>query len=164
MTRTTLATFATMLLLAGSAAAQKPDFSGSWKLDHEKSDSMPQISGAGRGTMMPTELFITQLSTRMTVEMKIAERTRTMSFNLDGSPSRNPGMMDNEMVTTSTWVDNTIVTKGKNSFKTPMGAVAIETTEVRSLSEDGRTMTVDMTVVSPRGTVKRRMVYEKGRE
>jgi hypothetical protein len=166
MIRTSMALIVGSILLAGPAAAQKPDFSGSWKLDQGKSDPLPQMAGegrpgGGRGMMTPTELFITQLSNRMTVELKSAEQTRTMSFNLDGSPSRNPGMGETEMVTTSTWVENTIQTKGKNTFKTPMGEFTIETTEIRSVSEDGNTMTVDLTVVTPRGTTKRKLVYQK---
>lgn len=115
----------------------------------------------GRGMMAPTELFITQLSSRMTIEQKTAERTRTMTYNLDGAESRNPGMGGTDFVTTSTWADNTIVTKGKNTFKTPMGEMTVETTEVRSLSDDGKTMTVESTIVSPRGTMTRKLVYEK---
>lgn len=178
MMRELLATAAATLVMAGTLVGQKPDFSGSWKLNAEKSDPMPTMGGAGgspagerpsgggagsgRGGMMtPTEMFITQLTSRMTIDLKMAERSRTVSYNLDGTESRNPGMMGTDFVTTSAWVDNAIVTKGKNTFKSPMGEVTVETTEVRSLSEDGKTMTVEMTTVSPRGTMKRRMVYEK---
>lgn len=111
--------------------------------------------------MAPAEVFITQMSTRMTIEQKLGERARTLTYALDGSESRNPGMMGNDMSTTSSWVDNTIVTKGKNTVKTPMGEMTIETNEVRALSEDGKTMTVTMTVASPRGTMTRKLVYLK---
>lgn len=166
---------------ATTVAAQKPDFSGSWKLNPASSDSLPAggrpgaggpggSEGAaggprgmgGRGGMGPaTEMFITQLTSRMTVEQKIGERNRTLSYSLDGSESRNPGMMGRDFVTTTAWVDNTLVTKGKNTFTTPMGEVTIETTEVRSLSDDGKTMTVALTTVSPRGTMNRKVVYDK---
>ncbi len=180
MIRPAFAALATTIVMAGSASAQKPDFSGSWKLNTEKSDPPPQMpgappgdrpapppggggggGGAGRGMMTPTELFITQLTTRMTIDQKSGDRNRTESYNLDGTESHNPGMMGNEFVTTSKWVDNTIVTAGKNAFKTPMGEMTVEMTIIRSLSEDGKVMTVDLTTVSPRGTMKRKLVYEK---
>jgi hypothetical protein len=112
--------------------------------------------------MTVTEMFITQLASRLTIDMKLADRNRTVSYYLDGSESRNPGMMDTEFVTVSNWVGNTVVTTGKNTVKTPMGEMTIETNEVRSLSEDGTTMTVEMTITSPRGTMKRKTVYRKG--
>lgn len=172
-----LAATAAALLLGTPALAQTPDFSGSWKLDSTLSDPPPQMGtmggarptapgggggGGGRGMMTVTEMFITQLASRLTIDMKLADRNRTVSYYLDGSESRNPGMMDTEFVTVSNWVGNTVVTTGKNTVKTPMGEMTIETNEVRSLSEDGTTMTVEMTITSPRGTMKRKTVYRKG--
>jgi len=107
------------------------------------------------------ELFITQLSTRMTIEQKVGDQARTSSYGLDGSESRNQGMMGRDFVTTTSWSDDTLVTKGKNSFSTPMGEMTIETTEVRTLSEDGKRMTVALTTVTPRGTLSRKLVYDK---
>lgn len=107
------------------------------------------------------EMFITQLTSRMTVEQKVADQARTSTYSLDGSESRNPGMMGREFVTTTTWVDNTLVTKGKNSFTTPMGDMTVESSEVRALSEDGKRMTVTMNVTTPRGTMTRKLVYDK---
>ncbi len=175
MMRPMLAAAAATIVMAGAAVAQRPDFSGNWKLNTEKSDPPPQMGGGGpgqrpggagpgggRGGMMTvSEMFITQLSSRMMIDQKMGERSQTVSYNLDGTESRNPGMMGTEFVTTSTWVDNTIVTKGKNTFKSPMGEVTIETTEIRSLSEDGKTMTIEMTSISPRGTLTRKSVYDR---
>jgi hypothetical protein len=185
MLRSSFAALAVTTLVVGQAVAQTPDFSGSWKLNTEKSDPPPQMGGGGgsagdrpapppggasgggggasggRGMMTPTEIFITQLTSRISMDVKSGDRNRTVSYNLDGTESRNPGMMGNEFVTTSKWVDNTIVTTGKNTFKTPMGEMTVETTEIRSLSEDGKTMTIEMTTVSPRGTFKRKTVYDK---
>lgn len=164
-----------LAVAAGPLAAQKPDFSGSWKLNQAMSDSLP-LGGpggpggqggagerrGGRGMMGPAaEMFITQLTSRMTVEQKVADQARTSTYSLDGSESRNPGMMGREFVTTTTWVDNTLVTKGKNSFTTPMGDMTVESSEVRALSEDGKRMTVTMNVTTPRGTMTRKLVYDK---
>ena len=167
---------ALLLVPATALVAQKPDFSGSWKLNPQMSDSMP-MGGArpdgaggpgagrgpgGRGGMGPAgEMFITQLTSRMMIEQKIGEQSRTMSYHLDGTESKNPGMMGRDFVTTTVWVENTLVTKGKNTFTTPMGEMTIETNEVRSLSADSKTMTVVLTTVSPRGTMTRKVVYDK---
>lgn len=173
---------ALLLVPATTLVAQKPDFSGSWKLNAQMSDSMP-MGGArpdgaggpgagggpgggrgpgGRGGMGPAvEMFITQLTSRMMIDQKVGEQSRTMSYNLDGTESKNPGMMGRDFVTTTSWVENTLVTKGKNTFTTPMGEMTIETNEVRSLSDNSKMMTVVLTTVSPRGTMTRKVVYDK---
>ena len=170
-----LSTTVLALIVSGSLAAQQPDFSGSWKLNPAMSDTTPMGApprgdapgggrpgmGGGRGMMMATEVFITQLTSRMTIEQKFGERARTSTYSLDGSESRNVGMAGADFVTTSGWEGSTIVTKGRNSFKTPMGDMTIESNEVRSISEDGKQMTVETTIVSPRGTNKRKLVYDK---
>jgi hypothetical protein len=153
-----------LLTLVGLGAspilAQKPDFSGAWKLNEAKTDA--PMAGGNSGRMgPPAELFITQSDSKLVIEQKSAERSRLLTYYLDGRESKNPGMRGNEMVTKSTWVDNTIVTEGENTFATPNGEMKISTKEIRSLSSDGKSMTVLMTMVSPRGTMTRTMVYDR---
>lgn len=162
--RLTVAAFAALSLLAGPASAQKPDFSGTWKLNTEKSDSMAPPRGGsagagggqrpgGIGGMRPTEFFITHSDS--------GDRTMLLTYYLDGRESKNPGMRGNEMTTTSTWVDNTIVTTGENTFTTPMGEMTIKSHEVRSMSDDGKTLTIVSTATTPRGEMTRKTVYDK---
>ncbi len=165
---------AAVTLLASPVLAQKPDFSGTWKLNTEKSDSIPARPaggggggqrpggmGGGMGGMRPSELFITHSDSKMVIEQKMAERTTLLTYYLDGRDSKNAGMRGAEMTTKSTWVENTIVTDGENTFTTPMGEMKIKTREVRSMSDDGKTMTIVSTVTSPRGDMTRTTVYDK---
>ena len=159
---------ATIALPLALVAQGKPDFSGSWKLNADKSDPAPQTGGGGGGQRpggggmgRATELTITQTATKITIDQKMGDRSRTVSYNLDGSESKNPGMRDNEMVTKSHWDGTTLVTEGDNTVKSPMGEMNIKSKELRTLSADGKEMTVVSTVISPRGENTRKTVYDK---
>ncbi len=160
---------AAISLLAAPLAAQKPDFSGTWKINNEKSDPMPAPPAGGgggqrpggMGGMRPSELFITHSDSKMVIEQKMGERTVLLTHYLDGRESKNAGMRGTEMTTKSTWVDNTIVTTGENTFTTPMGEMTIKSHEVRSMSDDGKSMTVVSTATTPRGEMTRKTVYDK---
>jgi hypothetical protein len=153
-----LAVLAGLTLLATPLMAQNPDFSGTWKVDTDKSDA-PQ--GRGGGMMGMGELKITQEGGKLTLVMSMGERSRTTTYNLDGSESRNPGMRGNEMVTKSHWEGKTLVTEGENTFNTPNGDMTVKTREERSLSDDGKTMTVTTNSTTPQGERTRKMVYDK---
>lgn len=177
--KTPFAIAALLALVAAPLAAQKPDFSGTWKLNSEKSDPMgppggmsgqrppadpasgKRPPGGGMGGMRPTELFITQFDSKMVVEQKMADQSRMLTYYLDGRESKNPGMRGNDMTTKSVWKDNAIVTEGENTVTSPMGEVTIKTKETRSLSDDGKTMTIIAVINSPRGEMTRKLVYEK---
>jgi hypothetical protein len=179
--KVSLAAIALITLAAAPLAAQKPDFSGNWKINTEKSDPMgppggmggqrppadpnaprpPGGMGGGMNRMQITEMFITQTDSKFIVEQKMGETSRTSTYALDGSASKNPGMRGNEMVTKSTWVGPAIVTEGENTFTTPNGEMTIKTKETRTLSEDGKTMTVVTIINSPRGEMTRKAVYDK---
>ena len=162
-----LATLAAISLLASPILAQKPDFSGTWKFNPEKSDPIPPPPGGGGqrpggiGGMRPSELFITHSDGKMVIEQKMGDRTMLLTYYLDGRETKNPGMRGNEMTTKSTWAENIIATDGENTFTTPMGEMTIKSHEVRSMSEDGKTMTIVSTANTPRGQMTRKTVYDK---
>ncbi len=166
-----LALAAALALLATPLVAQKPDFSGNWKLNADASDPVGPPGGGGGGGgqrgpgggagMRATEVFITQSDSKIVIESKMGDRTRVTTYYLDGRESKNPGMRDAEMTTKSTWADNTIVTEGENTVTTPMGEMTIKSKEVRSMSADGKQMTVVTTAVTPQGERTRKAVYDK---
>ena len=66
-----------------------------------------------------------------------------------------------EMTTKSRWEGATLITEGDNTINTPVGDMNITTKEVRSLSDDGKTLTIVSTTISPRGEMTRKLVYDK---
>src|SRR5690349_16425546 len=95
MRRLSVLLIALALALPAAAWAQgKPDFSGSWTLNTEKSDPPPQRGGGGggggRGGGGPQTIKQTATTLSITTQGRGGEQTRT--YNLDGSESTNKVM------------------------------------------------------------------------
>ena len=173
-----------MLVTAGAppAAAQTPDFSGSWRLDRDASD-IPEPArgprgdrgggpgrGGGRrggpggpgGFAGPAEtLVITQTSELLTVEQPTPRGgTRAVTYRLDGGESTSRGPRG-DLVTTSSWDGATLLTVGTMEMSTPRGNFAMDILEQRSLSADGRALTVQSVRMLPFGEVASTLVYRK---
>jgi hypothetical protein len=170
---------------AATGAAQQPDFSSTWNLDRDASE-FPQPGafrgggggrggfgggrgGGGRGFGGPgggglggaaESLVITQTGEALTIDQWSARGARTLHYRLDGQPSTNPGPRG-DVTTTSRWDGALIVTEGSRQVSTPRGEFSIDLVERRSLSADGRTMTVESTRTLPFGDVTFTLVYRR---
>jgi hypothetical protein len=146
----------------GPAAAQgKPNFSGSWKLNVEKSDPMGGLGGGGGGSGMATAVItITQKDGKLSFESKRGEQVITAVYNLDGSESTNTTMRGESKGKVS-WDGNSLVLTIESTFHGASGPVPVTSREVRSLSADGKTMTVMRTSQTPNGEIKRKTVFDK---
>jgi hypothetical protein len=84
--------------------AQVPDFSGSWKLNTEKSKLNAEFS------MAPLELKIAQKGNELTVERHSEFQgeavTMTDKFTLDGKECVNSGYMDTQKKSTAAWSED----------------------------------------------------------
>jgi len=82
-------TAALVVALAMAGYAQKkPDFSGTWTLDTEKSDPMPQRQGGGGGGgggMGAVPMTIKQTADALTIERTFNGNTNSTSYTLDGT-------------------------------------------------------------------------------
>ena len=164
MTARFLSTAALLAFATAPALAQaKPDFSGSWKLNVEKSDPMGGGGGGGGGGGMMRDAVttITQTATELTVVTKFGENSRTATYKLDGSESVNPGMRGGETKSKAKWDGATLVLEHVRNMSGPNGDMQMTSKEVRSLSADGKTMTVVTTSQGPNGEMTRKMVYDK---
>ncbi len=156
------------LVLAAAVAvfAQKsPDFSGTWTLDPSKSE-MPQMGGGmggrpggGRG-MGEMAVTIKQTADSVTIDQKMGEMSRTITYKLDGSETVNSGMRGGEVKSTSKWDGDKLVTESTQTMSGPNGEMTIKSKEVRSLAADG-TMLVETTRETPRGTQTSKLVFRK---
>jgi hypothetical protein len=141
------------LLLASLALAQgkTPDFSGTWVLDKAKSDPMMGGRGGGGGGqpgMMPDVTLTiehsgTTLKIKRVTKTEQGDRVQDLAYTTDGKENTNPGGRGGEVKSKSTWDGAKLVTKWTQ--ETPQGSS--EVTEVRSLSADGKTLTIETTRV-----------------
>ena len=146
------------VFMSGPAIAQlKPDFSGTWVLDLAKSDmGMGRVGAAAPGARTVT-LVITQTAARLSVERRSGPRPETAIYNLDGSESVNKLPSGNEVKSATKWVGATLATKSAMAI----GDMRVETSDVRSLSADGKVMTIEVNRSTARGDVKQRLVFHK---
>jgi hypothetical protein len=144
----------------------KPNFSGDWTLDREKSEMGEPRSGGGggggRGRGMGMGSFsITQdgetLVLKRKVEFQGEERTFESRHTTDGKENINEGFRGSSIKSKTHWDGAKLVTE--SVMETPNGTR--ETKEVRSLSADGKTMTVEITSKGGFGEGTRKMVYNK---
>ena len=166
--KTRLVSVATLLLLYVAVALgqdTKPNFAGEWTLDREKSEMgepRPGGGGGGRGRGMGMGSFsITQdgdsLVLKRKVEFQGEERTFESRHTTDGKENINEGFRGSSVKSKTHWDGAKLVTE--SVMETPNGTR--ETKEVRSLSADGKTMTVEITSKGGFGEGTRKMVYNK---
>ena len=157
-----------LLLCAVVALGQdaKPNFSGDWTLDREKSEmGEPRPGGGGgggRGRGMGMGSFsITHDGDALVVKRKVEfqgeERTFESRHTTDGKENVNEGFRGSSVKSKTHWEAAKLVTE--SVMETPNGTR--ETKEVRSLSADGKTMTVEVTSKGGFGEGTRKMVYNK---
>jgi hypothetical protein len=153
MIRTTLLVMA-VLLLAVAPALAKPDFSGEWKMNAEKSDF---------GPMPPPEKMVQKVDHK---DPKLAvvssqtgaqgELTLDQKYTTDGKESLNK-FRDNDLKTVVTWDGDSLVFNSKVNFNG--NDVGID--DKWALSEDGKVLTVTRHVTAPQGEFDAKIVLDK---
>ena len=167
----TLAALAVLLgAPAATVSAQGTDFSGTWNLDRDSSE-LPQGRGGGgggrggsgrggRGRLMAETLVISQTAASVTVEQQSDEQSRSIEYALDGSETT-VQQGNGTLTVSASWDGTTLVTEGTQSIETGRGNFTLDLTERRTLSSDGRTLTIETTRGTPRGSQTFRLVYQK---
>ena len=159
--RVSLAAGILLLFVAtGFGQDSKPNFSGDWTLDREKSELGEGGPGRGRGMGMGS-FSITQEGDSLVVKRKVEfqgeERTFESRYTTDGKENVNVGFRGNSTKSKTHWESAELVTE--SVMETSNGTR--ETKEVRSLSADGKVMTVETTIKGGFGEGTRKLVYNK---
>jgi hypothetical protein len=154
-----LALVAALALPTLAGAQAKPDFSGKWVQDMDKSDPPGGPGGGGRGPAGPQNLAITQTAVELAIERETPNGVVKTVYKLDGSESENQTARGTSR-TKSTWEGATLVTAGTQTMNMQGSEVTIEMKEVRSLDADGA-MVVVTTTKSPMGERTRKVVFKK---
>jgi len=132
-------------------AQAKPDFSGKWIQDIEKSDPAP--AGRGGGAATPQQITIVQTAAEFTMERTTGQGVQKTVYKLDGSESSNAGR-GGDVKSKTNWDGNKLVTK----YQRTMGENTVDVTETRSLEADGTLKVVTASGTNPARTV----VFKKG--
>jgi hypothetical protein len=156
-----LSAFVSLILLSGSVIAQ-PNFSGSWAYNESKST-------LGEGPMMSaTSMTINQQAGLISVDLTQpsfdgGEEKRSEKYTLDGKESVNLGMMNSNVKSIVTWSEDKKELKFAKNTTFDMNGEKMEmkSTEGWKLSDDGKTLTLKSTMISPMGEMSSTLVYDK---
>ncbi len=155
MLRKIFITLSIALLATGAGFAQaKPDFSGTWKLNVEKSDFGPLPAPTSR--MDVIQHADPSLKDSVTAEAAQGKQNYAATYTTDGKEVTNK-MGPREMKSIVTWDAATLVMNSKTNFND--NEVTIKS--VWSLSADGKTLTQNIHFISPMGEADQKQIFEK---
>lgn len=137
----------TLFVIAAAAgmalAADKPDFSGSWKMDADKSTFGP----------MPPPTSMTRKIDHKDPAISVEEArsgaqdiTMTMKYSTDGTETTN-SLMGNDVKSKAVWEGKTLVITSAANF----GGSDVKLVDKWTLAEDGKTLTDVQAISAPQG-------------
>jgi len=153
-----------MVMWATAAAAQaKPDFSGKWTVDTEKTTAAnPAMQGAGggggggRGFGMNAPMTIKQDAATLTTEREGQNGVTTTAYKLDGSETVITSQRGDSKATAKWEGSNLVITTVRPGMDgAPMTTKATYTLE-------GGYLVVTTNMNTPNGEVTRKTYYKKG--
>jgi hypothetical protein len=148
----------TLFVIAAAAgmalAADKPDFSGSWKLDADKSvfGPMPPPTSMTRKVVHSDPA----LSVEQAQSGPQGDQNSTMKYSTDGKETTN-SMMGNDVKSKAMWEGKTLVITSAANF----GGADVKLTDKWSLADDGKTLTDVLNISAPQGDFEMTFVLVK---
>ncbi len=147
-------TFLIALPVASAFAQQKPNVTGTWKLNVAKSDF-----GALPGPESRTDVITHKdpaLSNSVSVVGAQGKQEYTLNYTTDGKEALNK-IGERELRSTLKWVGNDLAVSVKTTYN---GAdVTAEGTWV--LAPDGKTLTISVHYASAMGETDQKLIFEK---
>lgn len=152
---------ALLCLSVAFAADKKPNFSGTWNINNEKS-----VVGEGGHRWNASKLTVAQQGNKLSVERLIqrqdGESTVKDTFTLDGKECDNSS--DNRRkISHVNWLKDTsgITFTTKSTFERDGNTMETNTVEIWKLTDKASVLSIDNTSTSPRGERKATYVYDK---
>jgi len=149
-------------LCEAAPGGAKPNFSGTWVLDKDRSFSNPPG--------LDQTLVVTQTEEQIKLESKLVtargEQTINETYTLDGKetdftpPSGPPGVKGKR---TASWLPDSrgILIKDVTTTDSPKGPVTGQVTRKWTISADGNVLTVDYYFDDQRGSFEAKRVFVK---
>jgi hypothetical protein len=136
--------FAVAAVASLGIAADKPNFSGDWKLDADKSNFGPMPPP----TSMTRKIDHTDPALTVTQAMSgpQGDQNATMKYATDGKETTN-NFMGQDVKSTGKWDGPAVVITTKADF----GGTEVTLVDKWTLSDDGKVMTDLLHIVSPQG-------------
>ena len=147
------------LILCASVAAQaRPDFTGTWRFNQQK--STPGIAGNTPNIAFPSQIVVKQSATDFDVSLtSVRQQPVAAVYKLDGSQVKvqaPPGITETG---TAKIEGTTLVITSRRSFTSPAGETVVNFKEVWSVA--GPVLTIEKTRVEEGETATEKAVYDK---
>ena len=147
-------TFLIALPLVSGFAQPKTDFSGTWKLNVEKSD-FGILGGPSSRTDVITHKD-PSISNNVTSDGEQGKQQYTVSYTTDGKEAVNK-IGPREVKSTVKWAGSNLVVSSKFAYND----MDVTTEGVWALSPDGKTLTINVHFTSAMGETDQKYVFEK---
>jgi hypothetical protein len=144
------------------------NFSGTWKLDPAKSD-VRQLAGMGGGGKDAKDVSLsmvidhqgTTLTVTRTLTVDGETRQEHHTYKTDGSTTTHTGLRGESVVAKAAWQGDKLVLETTRTMSMLVKEVKVNSKGVWSLSADGKTLTIDGTLHSPRREQQVKAVFYK---
>ena len=150
------------LLLAFTSKMDRTNLSGQWKLNESKSDLGPMQSFATRAIKIDQKddgITISQTSPSFNGE----DRTLTETWSYDGKETETTLFGSSKKKSTAKWSDDgkSLIISYVLNLDFGGQAMEIKGTENWSISDDGKTLTIQNNSSSSQGDLSTKAVYDK---
>jgi hypothetical protein len=154
--KTLLTTLFVIAAASGMArAADKPDFSGDWKMDADKS-VFPAGIPAPTALTRKIDHKDPSLTVNSTQSGPSGDMNTEAKYSTDGKETTN-SMMGNDVKSKAVWEGKTLVISSIANF----GGTDVKLTNKWTLAEDGKTLTDVLGISSPQGDFELTFVMVK---
>jgi hypothetical protein len=156
--------FTTAVVILGLAAPPgafsqaRPDFSGTWLLNFDKSG--PEVAGNGAAVPFPSQLVVTQSATELSVKRSSVRQAPFAGvYKLDGSQVNVEAPAGITETGQARFEAATVIITSRRSFPSPVGDTVVEFMEIWSVS--GNILTVKKTMTQEGESQSAIAVYDK---
>jgi hypothetical protein len=161
MSRRIAFTTAVVLGLAappGAFSQARPDFSGTWLLNFDRSG--PEVAGNGADVPFPSQLVVTQSATELSVKRSsVRQAAFAAVYKLDGSRVTVEAPAGITEKGDASFDGATLVVTSHRSFSSPAGDTVVEFKEMWSVT--GNVLTVQKTMTQEGESQTATAVYDK---
>lgn len=139
-------------------AQVRPDLSGTWRLNYDKSG--PGVAGNGADVPFPSEMVIAQTATELSVRRSsVRQAPFAAVYKLDGSRVNVQAPAEITETGEATFDGPTLVITSRRSFSSPAGVTVTEFREILILT--GNVLTVKKTMTQEGESQTESAIYEK---
>ena len=139
-----------------SATVQTPNLSGTWRLDQTLSQFTPPLFGIGRGGPSADSLYVTHAANGMVTVGTETNGGQAWVYRI-GTNSDVMWGQEGALTLISQWEDTQLIAQGSRGLDDDAEHIR----EIFSLSVDGKTLTVEVTITTTESTRTNRAVYQK---